>query len=190
VKAIWIAALLSSTLWAADTEDSKVPVCVGAGSISADFVLNRARDIAGKMFAEIGVTLVWRGSHGCPADAIRITFSQKTSPMLLPGAFAYALPYEGAHMEVFYDRVLSAVAEPRRVPPLLAHVLVHEITHILGGSDHHSATGVMKTRWDERDYQQMASHPLQFTSIDVALIRAGLAHRRSLQATQPASASH
>jgi hypothetical protein len=153
--------------------------------MSATFVLNRARDMAGKMFAEIGVTLVWRGSRGCPAAAIRITFSQKTSPTLLPGAFAYALPYEGAHIEVFFDRVLAEVAEPSRVPPLLAHVLVHEISHILGGTDYHSTTGVMKAHWDERDYEQMADRFLKFTSKDVTLIQTGLARRRSLQASPP-----
>jgi hypothetical protein len=141
--------------------------------------------MAGKIFAEIGVTLVWRSGHRCPADAIRITFSQKTSPKLLPGAFAYALPFEGAHIEVFFDRVLNQIAEPGRVPPLLAHILVHEISHILEGTAYHSATGVMKAQWDEHDYEQMADRPLKFTSTDVTLIQTGLARRRSLQAPPP-----
>jgi hypothetical protein len=185
VKAIWIAAVLCIALWAEGTEDSRVPICVGAGTMPATFVVKRARDMAGKMFAEIGAALVWRASHRCPAHAICITFSQKTSPKLLPGAFADALPYEGAHIEVFFDRVLNEVAEPRRVPPLLAHVLVHEISHIREGTAYHSATGVMKAPWDERDYEQMADRPLKFTSKDVTLIQTGLARRRSLQASPP-----
>ena len=170
MKAIWMAALLSSTLWAASTEDSsKVPVCMGAGAMYTTFVLNRARAMAGKMFAGIGVTLSWRNSHRCPANAIRITFSQQTPPQQLPGAFAYALPYEGTHIVVFYDRVLSEIAEPRWVPSLLAHVLVHEITHILEGSDHHSATGTLvngrpitRCRLNEGDIVQIGLSRLTF----------------------------
>ena len=185
MKAIWIAGLLSFALWAEGTEDSRVLVCLSAGSVSANMALIRAKAIAVKMFAGIGVTLGWRGSTGCPADAIRITFSEKTPREQLPGAFAYALPYEGSHIVVFYDRVSNEIAEPRRLPSLLAYVLVHEITHMLVGANHHSAAGIMKPHWDERDYEEMVSDPLKFTSQDVTLIHDGLTRRRSIHPSQP-----
>jgi hypothetical protein len=53
-------------------------------------------------------------------------------------------------------------------------VLVHEIGHILQGTDQHSANGVMKRRWDLSDYRLMARHPLPFTEFDIQLIRLGL----------------
>jgi hypothetical protein len=59
---------------------------------------------------------------------------------------------------------------------LLAHVLVHEITHILEGIPHHSQDGVMKAHWTPQDIVRMASRPLPFDPQDVALIQYGLAH--------------
>ena len=99
-----------------------------------------------------------------------------TSRELKPGALAFARPYEGVHIDVFYDRVRAAT-EPELTPNVLAHVLVHEITHILQGTCRHSDTGVMKARWNHEDYMEMRLNPLSFTEEDVQLIRAGLAGR-------------
>jgi len=60
---------------------------------------------------------------------------------------------------------------------LLAHVLVHEITHILQGTCRHSDTGIMKARWTHQDYMEMGQKPLSFTEEDLQLIRTGLAKR-------------
>jgi hypothetical protein len=93
-----------------------------------------------------------------------------------PGALAAARPFEGTHIRVFYDRVQSATL-PARIPTLLAHVLVHEITHIVQGTDQHSRVGVMKARWEPEDYSQMARSLLDFTEEDLPGIRNGLAAR-------------
>jgi hypothetical protein len=60
---------------------------------------------------------------------------------------------------------------------ILAHVLTHEITHVLQEIDRHSATGVMKARWDAKDFLDMTFSPLPFTSNDIDLLRIAL--RRS-----------
>jgi hypothetical protein len=57
---------------------------------------------------------------------------------------------------------------------LLAHVLVHEITHVLQGVVRHSGTGVMRAHWDAREYLDMAFSPLEFTGADAELIQSGL----------------
>jgi hypothetical protein len=98
-----------------------------------------------------------------------------------PGALAYALPYEGKHIVIFYDRVRTEV-EPSRVPALLvpallAHVIAHEIGHILEGVNTHSRSGVMKARWSTDDYLDMAWKPLPFAPEDVFLIHRGLEQR-------------
>ena len=74
---------------------------------------------------------------------------------------------------------------PNQVHAVLAHVLVHEITHILQGLSRHSESGVMKARWDSQDFAQMSWKPLPFTAEDVDLIQRGLAARdaRSLLAS-------
>jgi len=63
------------------------------------------------------------------------------------------------------------------VSTLLAHVMTHEITHLLQEVAWHSATGVMKAHWNLRDYSEMAWRPLPFTQEDIDLIRCGLRRR-------------
>jgi hypothetical protein len=67
----------------------------------------------------------------------------------------------------------------RRVSFVLAHVLVHEITHILQGFIGHSDTGIMKATWDEYDYMRMEREAMSLTDNDVRLIYLGIARRSS-----------
>jgi hypothetical protein len=69
-----------------------------------------------------------------------------------------------------------------RGPNLLAHVLVHEITHILQGISRHSPTGIMKGQWDYDDYFEMSRRPLPFAQKDIDLIYDGLKARRARMA--------
>jgi hypothetical protein len=134
--------------------------------------------MASKMFAAIGVKLNWRAQHSCPAGgAIQIGISVKTSANEFPGALAHALPYEGVHIVVFYDRINHSFSGEPATGILLAHVLVHEITHVLEGVDRHSDTGVMKAHWIPADYGQMLAKLLPFTDWDIQLIHAGIQSR-------------
>ncbi len=76
---------------------------------------------------------------------------------------------------------------------LLAHVMAHEITHILEGVSRHSNSGIMRALWSEDDHKMMKKHPLSFAPEDVELIRSGLAARNASSAgtkmpTNPSSA--
>ena len=138
-----------------------------------------ALECANKMFATIGIRLDWRSGEPPRTSSTRpigIELATDTPANLLPGALGYAMPYEGVHIRVFYDRIQSEVV-PRT--GLLAHVLVHEITHILQGIYRHSDSGVMKEVWTYRDHLQMRTEPLPFTPQDVELIQLGLASRAS-----------
>jgi hypothetical protein len=68
------------------------------------------------------------------------------------------------------------------VPYLLGHVLAHEITHILQGVESHSASGVMKNKWDYRDYVEMQRRPLA-SQTTTFLIRRGPVYRASRRAS-------
>jgi hypothetical protein len=105
-----------------------------------------------------------------------VRLTKDTPANYLPGVPAYALPYQGDQITVLYDRVEQTVV-PYAVPILLAHVLVHEITHILQGINRHSESGVMKAHWDGGDYMAMGKKLLPFTEADVELIHRGLAVR-------------
>ena len=141
-------------------------------------VIGLAQAITRQMFASIGVGLSWEGFTDCRREAgpILVSISMQTPPDLYPGALAYSLPFEGVHVRLFFDRLAGAESLCPR-PVLLAHVLAHEIGHILQRSDQHAASGVMKRRWDAADFSRMAHHPLPFSDVDVQMIYRGLAAR-------------
>ena len=135
-----------------------------------------------RMFASAGVQIVWR--NGTPsADVIAgersivVRFVLHTPDTDHPGALAFALPYEGTHLRIFYDRV--QLENPRATQAVLAHVLVHEITHLLQRIERHSECGIMKAHWTAEDYSEMTFRPLAFTPDDIALIHAGLNVRKT-----------
>ena len=137
-----------------------------------------AKDQAARMFAQIGIRIQWRSAaRSLPPDALVVEMLQQAPAKRCPGALACAKPFEGVHIYVFSDRIRATVPD-NMVSPLLAHVLVHEITHILQGADRHSASGVMKARWDESDFARMKRKSLPFSPEDLALIEHGLAARQ------------
>ena len=156
-------------------------------------VLYQAQERAAKMFAEAGVRIDWRIGRPSAAQpdrepAIVVSLAENTPAGYLPAALALARVYEGVHITVFWDRVerMSRFAPPTFV---LAHVLVHEITHILQGIDRHSESGVMKPRWTPEDCRAMAIKPLGFTARDVELIQLGLARRTDVGAKASANSA-
>ena len=168
-----MAVMAAGILAQARETDQKVTVCMQTG---VDAAVLQAQAMASKIFAGIGVTLEWRrDQRSCPEGpaVILITLANGMPQSYHPGALALASPYQGVHVEVFYDRIRKTVG-PRTAPSLLAHVLSHEIGHLLQGISRHAEAGVMKAHWDTKDYQQMAWQPLSFTEHDVKLIRLGL----------------
>ena len=169
-----------AAVWAAENgqDQRKVTVCAERGS--AGPVANAAEVLASRMFAEIGVQIDWRAADSCAGfgNALTVSISDNTPANQLPGALAYALPYEGTHIVVFYDRIKGQV-DCAVVPMFLAHVLVHEITHILQRVCRHSASGVMKARFDYTDHFKMKRKSLGFTKEDIDLIHIGLAWRQA-----------
>jgi Zn-dependent protease with chaperone function len=169
-----MAAMAGAGLCAGQSETapkSSVTVCMEPGQ----HVLMGVRPLASAMFARIGVRIDWREPDSCPAGAgvIRVRLSHNSSGVRDSGAeaLAFARPYAGT-VVVFLDRIQELNRDG--VPSLLAHVLVHEIAHVLEGIDRHSATGIMKARWDYRDYFEMRRKPLTFAQEDVNLIYDGL----------------
>ncbi len=121
------------------------------------------------MFASIGVTIDWHWQESCPAGvgAIQVRMSHDSHSVRDLKALAIARPSEGS-VVVFLDRVQAL--DRSGVRSVMAHVLVHEITHVLQRIDRHSATGIMKARWDGHDYLEMRFKPLPFAQEDVDLI--------------------
>ena len=161
------------------TVEHQLTVCMEGNATLV--VTVQAQSLATRIFAVIGVTVDWRTRfRGCPSDGILISLSDHTPPTLEPGALAYAFPYEGTHIRVFYDRIASNY-RPSLIPIVTGHVLAHEIAHILQGITRHSDHGIMKAKWNAKDCDDMAWRPLEFERHDVKLIYIGLAARARRQ---------
>jgi hypothetical protein len=179
-----LALMVGAGLQAGETQhDAERTVTVCLDGIAPQRVLAIAQGLASKMFAAIGLTIEWRhGLRDCPAQAIVVSLTDNTPAAFVPGALAYATPYEGTHIRVFCDRIISH-HDSTLAPHLLAHVLAHEITHILQGVNRHSESGIMKAQWGFNDFSRMIFRPLAFTSDDIEMINRGLAGRTSRAAS-------
>ena len=148
-----------------------------------DVVVAAAEQIAKKMLADVGIELEFRRGtpdyHGV-AKVIEL-FLSEPDLQYKPGAMAYARleKQSGTRIEVFYSRVCGSVNEATQ-PALLAHVFVHEITHILEGVDRHSAYGVMKASWGTEDRWRMRYQSLPFAPEDLRLLHAWTERHRVL----------
>jgi hypothetical protein len=171
---IMMLAILSAATCAGKNIQRKVTVCMDTTPASE---IVRAEVQASQMFAGIGLKLDWNCGKTGRQQAIVITLAARAPEDRKPDELAYALPYEGTHIVILYDRVCKM--QPNHVPAVLAHVLVHEITHILQGFQRHSECGVMKAHWDSSDFSQMTWKPLPFTDDDIDLIQRGLGARES-----------
>ncbi len=171
-----------------------VTVCIQPGIDNSIVKLNWAERIASSMFAQARVRIKWQSGQPDSFQAqplIVLSFASNTPDKIPSNIFAYALVFEGVHIRIFLDHV---VERAHRANPLatylLAHVMVHEITHILEGVKDHSPEGIMKATWTEADIKGMIVKPLSFTPADIQLIHAGLAtpnpaQRQSLAAGNP-----
>jgi len=162
----------------ARASEPTVDICLEMGP--DPIVVGQARAIAAEMFRRAGIATNWYNYHSsCPVrhrKPILIRMSSQGVQKDEGGPVAYAQPFDGMHIRILYHRVQRTV-DAGLVPRLLAHVLVHEIAHVVEGTDHHSDSGIMKAHWNEEDYRQMRLAPLRFTEEDLLLIRQGLTAR-------------
>jgi hypothetical protein len=92
--ALALLATAGSCLWADELgrgDQNTVTVCLEWNSAGN---LNYASSLVSRMYAAIDVQINWRPARNCPARAIHVKLQMFTLPNQLPGALAYALPYE------------------------------------------------------------------------------------------------
>jgi hypothetical protein len=160
-------------------QKATVTVCME----SDPYTLEGVRPLTAAAFARIGVGIAWHTLDDCPlgVDAIQVRLSHDPAGVRNASTQALAAAQPSARtIIVFLDRV-KELSRNRGIS-LMPNVLIHEITHILEGINRHSATGVMKARWDEKDYFAMRCQPLDFAPQDVTLIYDGLKIPRSTEA--------
>jgi hypothetical protein len=165
-----------------DAGSSTVRVYVVQGVGDANLNLSSAKTIASSIFAKAGVHIKWQTGQPTPRERelpVIIDIVSNTPETLQPGALACSKVFEGVHIRIFWDRVESNVSGAKTLATfLLAHVMAHEITHILEGISRHSQEGVMKTGWTHEEIVQMTVKPLSLAPEDIKLIHNGLAKRQ------------
>jgi hypothetical protein len=89
---------------------------------------------------------------------------------------ASAAPFGGGarNVTIDYGRIRGVAGRVAREQAILAHVVAHELGHILQGTDWHADTGIMKASWRQSDYEDMQRGPLAFTDEDIRLIGRGV----------------
>jgi hypothetical protein len=178
----WISGMVLCFGLSARAQECAVTVYVKDGGQVPIIVLLSAKEKAAAMFREIGVQVRWRNRvlRASNADtqcgvSIEAVIETETPDGFRQGALAYALPWakSGTSIHIFFDRVRQG-CDRRLAAGLLAHVLAHEITHVIEAIDRHSTSGLMKAHWNSRDFQQMEGRGLPFADIDVHLIHQAL----------------
>jgi hypothetical protein len=180
--------LLSAAAEHADTTTTR-PHDLTIHMIGSEIVpfetLSIATGLSARMLSEVDVRLLWcfrRLGQDQNPGRHSMTVEFRNDPQ--EDALGYTFPYEGTRITIVYARLKGAECQSKVfAAKLLAHTLVHEITHNLQAIARHSATGIMKARWNLEDYHEMAVRPLRFEPIDVSLIRLGLKHWEDFNAT-------
>jgi len=98
--------------------------------------------------------------------------ADRTEPGMLKRALGFARPYarDGVRVTIFYDRVQELQRGRDAVGVILGHIMTHELTHVLEAENAHAENGIMRSRWDERDFEAMRIGELYFSEADVRAI--------------------
>jgi hypothetical protein len=155
-----------------------------------DKTLARAKEEAGRIFRNAGLTALWV-DHALRAGDLRyphystdswdvthlvirlLTQSQEGSSN---NAMGEALSLHIAN--VFMNRVTEqAAAGELSASRMLGHAIAHEIGHLLLGDNSHSLGGIMVAPWSKQDLLRMVKGGLLFTHQEVTRIQSEVRHR-------------
>ena len=187
MKAYEFALVVLGAGWSSATaQEPAVPVdvmvYVTGGTLVPGAENLAAQDTASRIFARIGIRIGWL--KGKPQTIkgtantmmIHVRFVRRPMDDCTSAALAYATPFaKGTKtITILRDRIRLVASSLCPEHCMLAHVLAHEIAHVVQGTNRHDDTGVMKAVWNREDNAAMGQGLLDFTATDVALIRRGL----------------
>jgi hypothetical protein len=183
--AYWAFGIVMAAGLQAQPQDCYMDVYLRTGTPIPAGMLPKASLKVTAIFREIGVNVrmrTGRPARGVGQDCgnpIVIEFDVADGYRGSATALAYAVlsKESGICIHVLMDRIVRLNRKPDFANVLLAHVMVHEITHVLEQIDRHSAEGMMKAVWSSQDYKIMKYHSLPFDPEDVDLILKGLSKR-------------
>jgi len=149
-------------------------------------ILAEAEREAARILSEAGLRTFWlecSGKHSTatPRDlcqeleatdiSLRV-LSEPTQNTLQDTVFGFAVVPVLA--SVYYDAVGRAKSDGAEfdIPIILGCVIAHEIGHLLLGSNSHSGSGIMKRRWERKQFRQAMTGILLFTPEQAKRIQA------------------
>jgi hypothetical protein len=151
-------------------------------NVPAD-ILESARQQLSAIYARAGIELIRHDTPAAAPSALR--FAAK----IVPHSLGYgrdkphvmgAAPGEtrGTLVYVFFGRV-EKFARSQRVlsSTMLAHVIAHEIGHLLLPKGWHSERGLMRDTWDRAQVDHAVRNELTFTKDEIRTIRADASFR-------------
>jgi hypothetical protein len=184
---VWPSAAL-----AAPVPELRITVAVIDFAAIAPATRLRGEQEAERILKEAGIFPRWVdiGSDeqaDLPPGAIILRILPEAGSMHDPKALGVALALgPGAiYATIFFDRVCERAADPvlskagTSLAVLLGHVIVHEIGHLLLGTNSHSRSGLMSASWDLADMRAIARGRLKFASDESTKMRAEVARRNA-----------
>ena len=183
---LWIAAaaLLTTSRESAAAERLVVRT-YNVGGVTAE-EMTQARDVAGVILRGAGLQAVWRDCTTACADAlgpreliVRIVAAPQGIVAESLGCALIDVQHGAGTLATVYPDRISAVASRTGVDAgtLLGRAVAHEIGHLLLGTAEHSAGGLMRALWSDRELQRGLTADWTFAPDDVARIGRGLAAR-------------
>jgi len=188
MKTGWTPFLMAAAAMAASgaaKHEPDVVVCLHRGPIdqaAIGLAEGEARGILGSAGISLEFALGKPRSHSA-AEAIEAELVEQADARFRPDRSS-SPPLERMPAREPRFSTTAFACPGAMMPPghVLAHVLVHEITHVLEGVARHSASGIMKARWEGADYERMHFAPLPFAGEDLRLIHAWWARHHQLAA--------
>jgi len=148
--------------------------------------MTNARALAGVILRDAGLQAVWRDcSAGC-ADAlgsgellVRIVAAPEGIVADSLGSAVVDLQQGAGTLATVYADRINVLASRTGVSEgtLLGRAIAHEIGHLLLGTARHSAAGLMRALWSDRELQRDVAAEWTFSREDVARLGRGLATR-------------
>jgi hypothetical protein len=135
-------------------------------------ILKESQDEVSRIFSDSGLAVEWTETG--PRFTVHIVtsalgYARASSPVM---GVALRTP-DGATAQIFFKQVQDFARTCHvDVGTLLAHVIAHEIGHLLLPRMPHSATGLMKADWDRALAREGTARSLTFTDAQIERILA------------------
>lgn len=135
-------------------------------------ILQESQDVVTQIFASAGLAVRWTDT--APQFTVTIVpqvlgYARASSPVM---GIARRSP-DGLMVQVFFRQVQDFARTYRSdLSTILAHVIAHEVGHLLLPGGAHSPAGLMQARWDRALVRKAVRDSLTFTETEASRIRA------------------